>query len=50
LLEDAILSIRKQDRSADGSATKIDKSVLALPEPHRLRDKAHLKFVAQHRA
>jgi len=26
----------------------IDKSVLALPEPRRLRDKAHLKFVATH--
>ena len=27
-------------------ATTIDKSVLALPEPKRLRDKNHLKFVA----
>jgi hypothetical protein len=35
------------DASADGSLAKIDKSVLALPEPRRLRDKAHLKFVAQ---
>jgi len=26
--------------------TKIDKSQLAIPEPKRLRDKAHLKFVA----
>jgi hypothetical protein len=27
---------------------KIDKSALALPEPKRLRDKNHLKFVASH--
>jgi hypothetical protein len=27
---------------------RIDKSVLAIPEPKRLRDKAHLKFVASH--
>ena len=30
----------------DPSAGRIDKSLLALPEPKRLRDKAHLKFVA----
>ena len=30
----------------DPSAGKIDKSVLAIAEPKRLRDKAHLKFVA----
>jgi hypothetical protein len=28
------------------SATRIDKSSLTLAEPKRLRDKAHLKFVA----
>ena len=28
------------------SPDKIDKSVLALPEPKRLRDKSHLRFVA----
>ena len=28
------------------SPGRIDKSLLALPEPKRLRDKAHLKFVA----
>ena len=27
-------------------SNRIDKSVLALPEPKRLRDKAHLKYVA----
>ena len=27
--------------------TRIDKSVLALPEPKRLRDKQHLRFVAK---
>ena len=26
----------------------IDKSVLALPEPRRIRDRDHVKFVAQH--
>jgi hypothetical protein len=26
---------------------KIDKSVLAFPEPRRIRDKEHLKFVGQ---
>jgi len=28
--------------------TKVDKSVLAIAEPKRLRDKAHLRFVASH--
>jgi hypothetical protein len=42
LLDKTVLSPR-----TDGKSTKIDKSVLALPEPRRLRDKAHLKFVAQ---
>ncbi len=30
------------------SKTTIDKSVLTLPEPRRLRDREHLKFVATH--
>src|SRR6185369_13144502 len=30
----------------DPSSGKIDKSVLAIAEPRRIRDKAHLKFVA----
>ena len=33
-------------RSADLASCKIDKSQLAIAEPKRLRDKAHLKFVA----
>ena len=39
----------KEENIAATSApalTKIDKSQLAIPEPKRLRDKAHLKFVA----
>src|SRR5262249_41928950 len=32
--------------SSDASSEKIDKSALALPEPKRRRDKAHLRFVA----
>jgi len=36
-------SIRRQ---ADATGEKIDKSVLTFGEPRRLRDKAHLKFVA----
>jgi DNA recombination protein Rad52 len=32
--------------SPGSNADRIDKSVLALAEPRRLRDKAHLKFVA----
>jgi hypothetical protein len=43
----AALSLVKYGDRAGGSSAKIDKSVLALPEPRRLRDKAHLKFVAQ---
>ena len=31
---------------ASPALTKIDKSQLAIPEPKRLRDRAHLKFVA----
>jgi hypothetical protein len=30
---------------ADGALAKIDKSVLTISEPRRLRDKVHLKFV-----
>jgi len=36
---------RGRPRKAD-SASVIDKSVLAFPEPRRLRDREHLKFVA----
>ncbi|OIQ76314.1 ERF superfamily protein [mine drainage metagenome] len=36
------------DRPADYSPGKIDKSQLTFGEPRRLRDKAHLKFVASH--
>jgi hypothetical protein len=32
--------------SATLKSNRIDKSVLAIPEPKRLRDKAHLKYVA----
>ena len=32
--------------TADPSSGKIDKSILAIAEPKRIRDKAHLKFVA----
>ena len=34
------------DQQADAAPAKIDKSKLAFGEPRRLRDKAHLKFVA----
>jgi hypothetical protein len=30
------------------SSIPIDKSVLSLPEPRRLRDKAHIKYVSKH--
>lgn len=33
--------------TAKPKATKIDKSVLALPEPRRLRDRDHVRYVAQ---
>jgi hypothetical protein len=33
-------------RRSDGP--KIDKSALAFPEPRRIRDKEHLKFVSRH--
>ena len=35
-----------EPRAAELAPTKIDKSQLAIAEPKRLRDKAHLKFVA----
>ncbi len=38
---------RSHDRSRD-TTIAIDKSTLALSEPRRVRDKAHLKFVASH--
>lgn len=34
--------------SPDFGRTKIDKSVLTISEPRRLRDKAHLRFVGAH--
>jgi hypothetical protein len=37
---------RKQTRS-NAVETKIDKSVLTLPEPRRVRDRAHVKYVAK---
>jgi hypothetical protein len=46
-LDDADLSRPRHGQPADESPEKIDKSILALPEPRRLRDKAHLKFVAR---
>src|SRR5260370_13041164 len=33
--------------AADETGARIDKSVLTLPEPKRLRDKQHLRFVAK---
>jgi hypothetical protein len=36
--------MRRKDPTVAG---RIDKSVLAIPEPRRLRDRNHLKFVAQ---
>jgi ERF superfamily protein/putative HNHc nuclease len=37
-----------EESETQGSPTKIDKSVLAISEQRRYRDKAHLKFVASH--
>jgi len=44
------ISPAENDRAAAGDETRsrIDKSVLTLPEPKRLRDKQHLRFVAKH--
>ena len=36
-----------QPAANDETRSRIDKSVLALPEPKRLRDKQHLRFVAR---
>ena len=36
-----------QPAANDETRSRIDKSVLALPEPKRLRDKQHLRFVAK---
>jgi hypothetical protein len=47
LLDGAAINGHKQRRRRTESSAKIDKSVLALPEPRRLRDKEHLKFVAK---
>ena len=38
---------RAEEPSERFAANGIDKSVLALPEPRRIRDKDHLKFVAK---
>jgi hypothetical protein len=35
-------------RSHNGAGAKIDKSVLTISEPKRIRSKEHLRFVAQH--
>jgi hypothetical protein len=37
---------RRKPRPRSSTATGIDKSVLTFPEPRRLRDKDHLKFVS----
>ena len=34
-------------KSVEGNHTRIDKSALSIPEPRRLRDKAHVKYVSQ---
>ena len=36
------------ERSHNGAGAKIDKSVLTISEPKRIRSKEHLRFVAQH--
>lgn len=41
-------SIEERPTSREVSPAKIDKSALPFGEPKRLRDKAHLKFVASH--
>ena len=49
LVRQAAETAVQPDRAAISPApqsNRIDKSVLALPEPKRLRDKAHLKYVA----
>ena len=40
---------RSPQKSKNGSRSKvIDKSALAVPEPRRVRDREHVKFVAKH--
>jgi Rad52/22 family double-strand break repair protein len=41
--QNSMTALLRSDQEQSG---KIDKSQLAIPEPKRLRDKAHLKFVA----
>ena len=38
---------RRSRSTEPSSSTPIDKSVLLLPEPRRLRDKAHIKYVSK---
>jgi hypothetical protein len=49
--QDAIsaASVRSPAEQSNAGATRngIDKGVLALPEPRRIRDREHIKFVAQ---
>jgi len=42
----AAKSQRQRGRKKAANAPRIDKSVLAFPEPRRVRDKEHLRFVA----
>jgi hypothetical protein len=44
--EDAMAAPPLAPATVERAPTKIDKSQLAIAEPKRLRDKAHLKFVA----
>ena len=43
---DEVSIVPSTPAASDPSSGKIDKSVLAIAEPKRIRDKAHLKFVA----
>ena len=43
----ATLTLPKQKRPKRARPKSIDKSVLALPEPRRIRDREHVTFVAQ---
>ena len=46
---DAAVSVeRARDALHEPTSARIDKSVLALPEPKRHRNKEHLRFVATH--
>jgi hypothetical protein len=43
-----LMSLAGSEETGEGSGSgAVDKSSLALPEPRRIRDKAHLRFVAQ---